>query len=822
MTRELIHDEAASGVLRDKHYIRNPVTGANERAILSEPALSSLVGYSIATLETSATPPSLTRATTANQRLASGVLTAVSSGEMRHRHRAAANDGTTYRTALLERAATNELTDPEDLTSGNWTAVNLNTRTANQAGDPEGGSTLDEIVEDGTTDLHYVYQDATLTADADYAFSVFVDGNTRTFVDLRLAEAAAFGTNNVEAWFNLGTGAVGTSQAAGTGSLTRAYIEDWTDVSAGLYRCVVVGSVGNSATSIRAAVMLADADASVSYNGDGSSSLYAGHAMLEDAASVASSYHDGTRNKDEFSESISTTPADIEAAGGATFYSEWVELGTGFGPGKIYVQIGGPGVGDDPRFSLTSNSSSDGDVAANFDDGSTLATSTVPSSTTSLFDLVRARAVIYLDGSDWKIQLHVSVNGAAETSATAATIGSSLPASWSANTLTLNAAPGGTFNGLSGHILHRFATGVHTAAQMRAMTGGDIYEFTAPADEERPDIADAGGAVGNAAAEIVTASGEGITLPYDSALGTTVVKLTTGASGSATRAYRFGGSTVLNGFTANQPAAMLVGVYIPASSEVGFADVTLHAVDDQGSTSGTSATADGEWQWLWVDRTWDASATAAYFELQFADSVNLSGTDEVVYMALPTVVDAAGIGAPIDNATGSATSATTADDIYETRSSSALVESTGYLRFLEVGTAKAGGTILHFGSGTAGVDPRIVLDADSGYYGITLDDGTDVVTSRLSAAPAAGQLCELRYEILSTGAVRLHQSVNAATETSAAASSAPTAGLPSALAGDRIYYGSEAGTDHGAIPLVLHARFAGSKTLAECRAFAGV
>ena len=54
-----------------------------------------------------------------------------------------------------------------------------------------------------------------LTADADYALSIFAIANTRTWLRLRLAEAAVPGTNYAHAYFNLSTGVVGTSGAAG-------------------------------------------------------------------------------------------------------------------------------------------------------------------------------------------------------------------------------------------------------------------------------------------------------------------------------------------------------------------------------------------------------------------------------------------------------------------------------------------------------------------------------------------------------------------------------------------------------------------------------
>lgn len=193
------------------------------------------------------------------------------------------------RSLLTEVGRTNEFTQSEDLTHADWTAVGLSTRTANQATGPDGTVTLDELVEDSGNSGHRVYQTPTLTADGDYAISAWFMANTRTWGLLWMAEVGGTSTNYVRAWFNLSTGAIGTTAAGGTGALGFATIEDWTDVAPGLYRCTLTGSVGNSVTSIVGSVSMASADNTLTYTGDGSSSLYAGFAQIEDGP-VATSY----------------------------------------------------------------------------------------------------------------------------------------------------------------------------------------------------------------------------------------------------------------------------------------------------------------------------------------------------------------------------------------------------------------------------------------------------------------------------------------------------------------------------------------------------
>lgn len=384
-----------------------------------------------------------------------------------------ANDGTTYRTTLLEGAGTNEVTRAKALDHADWTTLALSAVTADQATGPDNASTLEELVEDSSASTgHGVYQDATLTADATYALSCWAIANTRSFLLLRMNEAAA-GANTVRAYFNLSTGAVGTTGAGGTGSFTRAYVEDWTDVAAGLYRCVLVGSIGNSATSIRAQVKLADADNSEAYTGDGSSSLYAGFAQLEDDAEFASSFMDSvasatSRDADLLQESdIGFTLADIEAAGGLTVLSEWVEMGTALEAVTRYWQIGGPNPDSTPFLRLRSDG--DGTLRGEWNDGGGTKAGT-PATSISLFDRAQVRTVLFKDGSDWKVRVGVSVNGGAETTSDSTAIGSSLPAAWSANTFTVGAAPDDTLHGFAGHIRHKFALGTErTLAEMEAL-----------------------------------------------------------------------------------------------------------------------------------------------------------------------------------------------------------------------------------------------------------------------------------------------------------------------------------------------------------------
>jgi hypothetical protein len=191
----------------------------------------------------------------------------------------------------MERAVDNELLHSEALDNAAWTKVGLagTPIVVNQATGPDGVAALDEMVENTSFAEHGVSRAVTgMTADGTYVLSAWAIANTRTWIRLRISETADV-ANRCGSWFDLANGVAGLSDAAGTGSLVRAYMEDWTHVAAGLYRCVVVGTVGDGATALTAMVSLTTDDGVSAHTGDGSS-LYAGYVQLEDSMLVASSY----------------------------------------------------------------------------------------------------------------------------------------------------------------------------------------------------------------------------------------------------------------------------------------------------------------------------------------------------------------------------------------------------------------------------------------------------------------------------------------------------------------------------------------------------
>lgn len=228
----------------------------------------------------------------------------------------------------LEVPRTNKLLRSETLDNASWTKSQSSIVTNTSVG-PDGVASLDQLVEDGATDIHVLSQNVTgMTANANYVLSGWFRANTRSWAWMDVYETAA-GANVARVWFNLSTGAVGANSVGGTGAFVRGYVEDWTHVVTGLYRCVLVGSVGNGATAITGRAGLATGDGVTSYAGNGTSSIWCGYMQLEEGLE-ASSYIPTTtatvtRGAEAFTDSFPYTPQQLAAMGGATFYFDFVE-----------------------------------------------------------------------------------------------------------------------------------------------------------------------------------------------------------------------------------------------------------------------------------------------------------------------------------------------------------------------------------------------------------------------------------------------------------------------------------------------------------------
>lgn len=249
---------------------------------------------------------------------------------------------------LLEVPRTNKLIRSEALDNAAWAKSEV-TIVPNNGMGPDGTLALDSIIESVNNAAHFLTQNVTgVTANGVFALSGFFIAAARSWIRLVLFETAD-GGNTFSAWFNLGTGVVGTRNDAGTGNTVASYIEDWTHVFPGLYRVVSVGQVGNGATALTAYYEITLSDGTTTYDGDGASGLFGGCMQLEQVSQEASTYiptvaAEASRGAEAFSDGFPYTPRQLADMGGATFYVDYIEglvpnwvTEASFNPGLVSV-----------------------------------------------------------------------------------------------------------------------------------------------------------------------------------------------------------------------------------------------------------------------------------------------------------------------------------------------------------------------------------------------------------------------------------------------------------------------------------------------------
>ena len=175
----------------------------------------------------------------------------------------------TGQTEVLRGTGQNYFTNSNGFSTG-WSPTFATVSTASSIIDPFGGTSTWNLTEDTTTVSHYITKAFTAFVGLPYVTSIYAKANTRNFIVINL-----FDTTNRRAWFNLSTGAVGTTDSGVTASIQ--------SIGNGWYRCSTLTYPTSSSTF--ATFAIASADNTYTYLGNGSG-IYIYGAQLELSATV--------------------------------------------------------------------------------------------------------------------------------------------------------------------------------------------------------------------------------------------------------------------------------------------------------------------------------------------------------------------------------------------------------------------------------------------------------------------------------------------------------------------------------------------------------
>lgn len=139
-----------------------------------------------------------------------------------------------------------------------------------------------------------------------------------------------------------------------------------------------------------------------------------------------------------------------------------------------------------------------------------------------------------------------------------------------------------------------------------------------------------------------------------------------------------------------------------------------------------------------------------------------------------------------------------------------------YLKFVERGTITIASAAQAYVGNAGNTGARLWIDSTGTYYRVRHHNGSSEVTATLAAAPAIGDVVELRAVLSATGTVLIGQSIGGATETVTSASSALA--LATAFGDTRLYLNSTGTSNQGATAILAYRVMRGVQTLTTMRA----
>ena len=177
----------------------------------------------------------------------------------------------TDRDGKIKWAGHNLLLASESFDSSSWSRSGMTGVTANSTAALNGTTTADTAVESNTLADHWLSQTASMPAGSTVTLSIFVKRGSGTR-NLYLRCLAQGGSDLIAAYYNLGTGAVGSTVNGGTGVISSTTI---TDAGSGWYLCTLSGvfSTSNALSSVAIGIANGTTNGSHYFTGDGTSSL---------------------------------------------------------------------------------------------------------------------------------------------------------------------------------------------------------------------------------------------------------------------------------------------------------------------------------------------------------------------------------------------------------------------------------------------------------------------------------------------------------------------------------------------------------------------